>query len=260
MQSLQRENRKLRQKLDRVFNFDNIIAVSKPMHNILALVEKIKGSTESVLLTGESGVGKEVISKHIHDRSKRQKGPFIAINCAAMPETLLENELFGHEKGAFTGATDLKLGKIELSTDGTLFLDEIGDIPISLQAKLLRILQEKKFYRLGGTSEVKVNFRLIAATNKDLVSEVIAKRFREDLYYRLNVIPIVIPPLRQRPDDIPALIDYFIQKYCQDNHITGPIVDGALITHISSCNYEGNIRQLKNTVKRMLVLNNHSVR
>lgn len=259
MQSLQRENRKLRQKLERAFSFENIIAVSKPMHNILELVEKIKGSMESVLITGESGVGKEVIVKHIHNRSKRQKGPFIAINCAAMPENLLENELFGHEKGAFTGATDLKLGKIELASDGTLFLDEIGDIPISLQAKLLRVLQEKNFYRLGGISEVHINFRLIAATNKDLVSEVIAKRFREDLYYRLNVIPIYIPPLRERPDDIPALIDYFIQKYCQENHIAVPRIDGALITHMSRCNWEGNIRQLENTLKRMLVLNSRSL-
>jgi DNA-binding NtrC family response regulator len=259
MQSLQRENRKLRQKLDRVFNFDNIIAVSKPMHNILALVEKIRGSSESVLITGESGVGKEVIAQHIHERSKRQKGPFVAINCAAMPENLLENELFGHERGAFTGATDLKLGKIELASTGTLFLDEIGDIPISLQAKLLRILQEKKFYRLGGTKEIKVNFRLIAATNKDLVSEVLAKKFREDLYYRLNVIPIHIPPLRERPDDIPALIDFFTQRYCQENHLPVPRIDGALITHLSRGNWEGNIRQLDNTLRRMLVLNNRSL-
>ncbi len=259
MRGLQRENRKLRQKLDRVFNFDNIIAVSKPMHNILALVEKIKGSMESVLITGESGVGKEVIAQHLHERSKRQKGPFIAINCAAMPENLLENELFGHEKGAFTGATDLKLGKIELASSGTLFLDEIGDIPVSLQAKLLRILQEKKLYRLGGAKEIKVNFRLIAATNKDLVNEVLGKSFREDLYYRLNVIPIHIPPLRERPDDIPALIDFFTHKYCQENHLPIPRIDGALITHLSRSNWEGNIRQLDNTLKRMLVLNSRSL-
>ena len=259
MQALQRENKRLRQKLDRVFSFDNIIAISKPMHNILALVEKIRTSSESILITGESGVGKEVIARHIHERSNRQKGPLISINCAAMPESLLENELFGHEKGAFTGATDLKLGKIELAAQGTLFLDEIGEIPMSLQAKLLRILQEKKFYRLGGTNEIKVNFRLIAATNKELVNEVKAKKFREDLYYRLNVIPIHIPPLRERPDDIPALIDYFIQQYCQENHLPVPRMDGALIAYMSRCNWEGNIRQLENTLKRMLVLNNRSL-
>ena len=259
MQALQRENKKLRQKLDRVFSFDNIIAVSKPMHNILALVEKIKTSSETVLITGDSGVGKEVIARHLHQRSSRQKGPFIAINCAAMPETLLENELIGHEKGAFTGATDLKLGKIELAAQGTLFLDEIGEIPTALQAKLLRILQEKRFFRLGGTKEIKVNFRLLAATNKDLVNEVKLKRFREDLYYRLNVIPIHIPPLRERPDDIPALIDHFIHQYCQENHISVPRVDSALVAYMSRCNWEGNIRQLENTLKRMLVLNNRSL-
>ena len=259
MQALQRENRKLRQKLDRVFNFENIIAISKPMYNILALIEKIRFSVESVLITGESGVGKEVIARHIHFRSKRQKNAFIAINCAAMPENLLENELFGHEKGAFTGATDLKKGKIEIASGGTLFLDEIGDMPLPLQAKLLRVLQEKNFYRLGGSTEIKINFRLITATNKELSEEVKVKNFREDLYYRLNVIPIHIPPLRERPDDIPALIDHIIQKYCTDNHIPVPRVDGNLISHLSRLNWDGNIRQLENTLKRMLVLNQKSL-
>lgn len=259
MQALQRENKKLRQKLDRVFNFDNIIAVSKPMYNILALIEKIKVSSESVLLTGESGVGKEVIARHIHFRSKRPKSPFIALNCAAMPENLLENELFGHEKGAYTGATDLKQGKIELAAGGTLFLDEIGDMPTILQAKVLRVLQGKNFYRLGGTNEITINFRLITATNRELSEEVKNKNFREDLYYRLNVIPIHIPPLRERPDDIPALIDYIINKYCTENHISVPRVDGNLISHLSRLNWEGNIRQLENTLKRMLVLNHKSL-
>ncbi len=259
MQALNRENKKLRQKLDRVFNFDNIIAVSKPMHNILALIEKIKVSSESVLITGESGVGKEVIARHIHFRSKRLKSPFIALNCAAMPENLLENELFGHEKGAFTGATDLKQGKIELAAGGTLFLDEMGDMPTSLQAKILRVLQEKNFYRLGGSKEITINFRLITATNKELSEEVKNKNFREDLYYRLNVIPIHIPPLRERPDDIPALIDHIIHKYCTENHISVPRVDGNLISHLSRLNWDGNIRQLENTLKRMLVLNHKSL-
>ncbi len=259
MQALQRENKKLRQKLDRVFNFDNIIAVSKPMYNILALIEKIKVSSESVLITGESGVGKEVIARHIHFRSKRLKSPFIALNCAAMPENLLENELFGHEKGAFTGATDLKQGKIELAAGGTLFLDEMGDMPTTLQAKILRVLQEKNFYRLGGTKEITIDFRLITATNKELSEEVKNKNFREDLYYRLNVIPIHIPPLRERPDDIPALIDHIIHKYCTENHISVPRVDGNLISHLSRLNWEGNIRQLENTLKRMLVLNHKSL-
>jgi DNA-binding NtrC family response regulator len=259
MQALQRENRKLRQKLDRVFSFENIIAVSKPMYNILALIEKIRFSTESVLITGESGVGKEVIARHIHFRNKKQKSAFIAINCAAMPENLLENELFGHEKGAFTGATDLKKGKIELASSGTLFLDEIGDMPLTLQAKLLRVLQEKNFYRLGGSTEITINFRLITATNKELSEEVKSKNFREDLYYRLNVIPIHIPPIRERPDDIPALIDHIIHKYCTENHVPVPRVDGNLISHLSRLNWDGNIRQLENTLKRMLVLNHKSL-
>ena len=259
MQALKRENKILRHRLDRVYSFDNIIAVSKAMHNILALIEKIRSNSESVLITGESGVGKEIIARHIHSRSKKRKSLFIAVNCAAMPENLLENELFGHEKGAFTGATDIKPGKIELALGGTLFLDEIGDMPLTLQAKLLRVLQEKNFYRLGGSKEIKIEFRLITATNKILSEEVKNKNFREDLYYRLNVIPIHIPPLRERPDDIPALIDHFIHKYCTENHIPVPRVDGKLVSHMSKLNWEGNIRQLENTLKRMLVFNHHSL-
>jgi DNA-binding NtrC family response regulator len=255
MLSLKRENKKLRLRLDRVFNFENIVAVSKPMQNILALIEKISKSTESILISGESGVGKEIIARHIHARSRVSQGPFIPINCAAMPENLLENELFGHEKGAFTGATDLKKGKIELAARGTLFLDEIGEIAMSLQAKLLRVLQEKKFYHLGGTLEIKSNFRLIAASNKDLNHEVKTKHFREDLFYRLNVIPVHIPPLRYRPDDIPALIDYFTQKYCQENDLPVPKIEPQLIIFMSKLNWEGNIRQLENTLKRMLIMN-----
>jgi DNA-binding NtrC family response regulator len=255
MLSLKRENKKLRQRLDRVLHFENIVAVSKPMQNILSLIEKISKSAETILITGESGVGKEIIARHIHQRSKVHKGLFMAINCAAMPENLLENELFGHEKGAFTGATELKKGKIELAAGGTLFLDEIGDIPLSLQAKLLRVLQEKKFYHLGGSQEIKLDFRLIAATNKELNQEVKNKRFREDLFYRLNVIPIHIPPLRYRPDDIPALIDHIIQKYCQENNLTVPKIDPQLISFMSKLSWEGNIRQLENTLKRMLILN-----
>lgn len=259
MQSLERENTRLRQKLDKVFNFDNIVAISKQMQNILALIEKIKNSNESVLLTGESGVGKEVIAQHLHSRSKRKLNSFIAINCAAMPENLLENELFGHEKGAFTGATDLKRGMIELAEQGTLFLDEIGDMPITLQAKLLRVLQDKKFYRLGGSKEILANFHLVAATNQNLKEAVKENTFREDLYYRLNVIPIHIPPLRERPDDIPALINYFAQKYSIENQITAPRIEPNLISFLSRLNWQGNIRQLENTLKRMLVLNHKTL-
>jgi DNA-binding NtrC family response regulator len=259
MQALERENKKLRKKLEDAFNFENIVAVSKQMNSILNLIEKISSSRESVLILGESGVGKEVIARHIHTRSICGEGPFIAINCAAMPENLLENELFGHEKGAFTGALNLKKGRLELAASGTLFLDEIGDMPVTLQAKLLRVLQDKKFYRLGGTKEIYVELRLIAATNKKLNEEVKNNRFREDLYYRLNVIPIDIPPLRERPDDIPALIDFFTQKYCQDNNLPIPRIENALISFLSRLNWPGNVRQLENTLKRMLVLNHNTL-
>ena len=259
MQALERENKKLRSKLEQNYHFDNIVAVSKQMQKILSLIEKIRSSKESVLIYGESGVGKEVIARHVHDRGSFRDGEFVAINCAAMPENLLENELFGHEKGAFTGATDLKKGRIELADKGTLFLDEIGEMPIVLQAKILRVLQEKSFSRLGSNKEIKVDFRIISATNKILSEEVKNKSFREDLYYRLNVIPIIIPPLRERPDDIPALIDFFIHKYCQENNIPFPKIEPGLITFLLRQDWEGNIRQLENSIKRLLVLNNKSL-
>lgn len=259
MQSLERENQKLRIQLEQNYHFENIIAVSRQMQKILSLIEKIKNSKESVLISGESGVGKELIARHVHNRSTQKNGKFIAINCAAMPENLLENELFGHEKGAFTGATDLKKGKIELTNSGTLFLDEIGEMPLLLQSKLLRVLQEKSFSRLGSNKEIYVDFRLISATNKKLIDEIKNKNFREDLYYRLNVIPITIPPLRERPDDIPALVDFFIQKYCAENSIPLPRIESGLITFLLRQDWEGNIRQLENSIKRILVLNNKSL-
>ncbi len=257
MQNLERDNSNLREKLTANLKFENIIAVSIQMQNILKLIEQTKGTREPVLLTGESGVGKEVISKHIHNRSVGKDKPFIAINCAALPENLLENELFGHEKGAFTGSQDLKNGLFELADGGSLFLDEIGELPISMQAKLLRVLQEKKFYRLGGTTEIKATFRLITATNRSLIDEISNNAFREDLFYRLNVIPIVLPPLRERPDDIPALINYFVNKYCETyKYKSAAILDPALIAYLSKLEWRGNTRELENTLKRMLVVNN----
>ncbi|NOX89451.1 MAG: sigma-54-dependent Fis family transcriptional regulator [Calditrichaeota bacterium] len=255
MQALERENRSLRRKLNEKLVFEGIVAVSKQMQQILQLVEQIKDTLEPVLLTGESGVGKEVIAHHIHNRSKVVDKPFIAINAAALPETLLENELFGHEKGAFTGAHDLKKGKIELVNGGTLFLDEIGDLPHSTQAKLLRVLQEKRFYRLGGTKELTADFRLITATNRSLIDEVKKGTFREDLFYRLNVIPIHIPPLRERPDDIPAMINFIVESYCVEKNLPVPRIDPSLIAYLSRLEWRGNVRQLKNTLIRMLVLN-----
>ncbi len=259
MQNLERENINLRKQLTSTMHFEGIVAISKQMQNILRLVEQIKNTSEPVLITGESGVGKEIIARHIHDRSKHAAKPFIAINAATLPENLLENELFGHEKGAYTGAHDQKKGQFELAEGGTIFLDEMGELPLSIQAKLLRVLQEKKFYRLGGTKEHTADFRLITATNRFLIDEVKEKKFREDLYYRLNVIPIRIPPLRERPDDIPALIDHFIKKYGRENKIPVPRFDPALIAYLSRLQWKGNIRQLENTLIRMLVLNQKSL-
>jgi len=255
MQALERQNRDLRKKLSDALYFDGIIAVSKQMQNILRLVEQIKNTREPVLISGESGVGKEIIAKHIHQRSNSADKPFIAINSAALPENLLENELFGHEKGAYTGAHDLKRGQFELAEGGTIFLDEIGELSLSMQAKLLRVLQEKKFYRLGGTKEHRADFGLITATNRSLTEEVKKKQFREDLYYRLNVIPIKIPPLRERPDDIPALINYFVEKYTRQHKIAQPRFDPTLIAYLSRLQWKGNVRQLENTLIRMLLLN-----
>jgi DNA-binding NtrC family response regulator len=256
MQNLERDNSALRQKLSANLQFENIIAVSKQMQNILKLIEQTKNTREPVLITGESGVGKEIIAHHIHERSLGPGRTFIAINSAALPENLLENELFGHEKGAFTGSQDLKHGLFELADDGTLFLDEIGELPLSIQAKLLRVLQEKKFYRLGGTKEINANFRLIAATNRILINEISKNNFREDLFYRLNVVPINIPPLRERPDDIPALINFFVNKYCETyNNKNIPTMETSLIAYLSRLEWKGNIRELENTLKRMLVVN-----
>ncbi|MBD3223911.1 MAG: response regulator [Caldithrix sp.] len=254
MQALERDNVQLRRQLQEAHQFENIVAKSQQMQNILRLVEQIKDTREPVLITGESGVGKEVIARHIHNQSGQASEPFIGINAATLPENLLENELFGHEKGAYTGAHDLKKGQFELAGKGTIFLDEIGELYPSIQAKLLRVLQEKTFFRLGGSKEIKAQFRLITATNRNLVESVKARHFREDLFYRLNVIPIHIPPLRERPDDIPALIYHFARRYCKDNKIKLPRIDPFLVAYLSRLQWEGNIRQLENTLIRMLLL------
>ncbi len=259
MQALERENSNLKRQLKDALQFDNLVAKSQQMQNILRLIEQIKDTREPVLLTGESGVGKEIIARHVHQRSKHAQKPFIAINAAALPENLLENELFGHEKGAYTGAGEQKKGQFELANEGTIFLDEIGELPFSIQAKLLRVLQEKSFYRLGGTRELKANFRLVAATNRNLTEEVKKKNFREDLFYRLNVIPIHIPPLRERPDDIPALIHQFTNRYCRENDIPIPRFDPALVAYLSRLDWHGNIRQLENTLIRMLLLGQNAL-
>ncbi|MDA8161293.1 MAG: sigma 54-interacting transcriptional regulator, partial [Desulfobacteraceae bacterium] len=231
----------------------NIIGSSKAMHEVLLAVEKVAPTRATVLILGESGTGKELIARAIHQASPRQECPFIKINCAAVPETLLESELFGHEKGAFTGAAARKKGRFELADSGTLFLDEIGELPLSLQAKLLRVLQEQQFEPLGATRTVTVDVRLIAATNRSLDQAVNDGNFRADLYYRLNVIPIVLPPLRSRREDIPPLVEHFVRE---SNRLNGRNVRlskdvlGLLIAY----NWPGNVRELQNLIERLVIM------
>ncbi len=253
MHNLEKENKKLRSRLQNKRSFPGLIAVSRSLNKILDNIDLIKNSKENILITGESGVGKEVIAKYIHYTSKFKDEKFLALNCAALPSNLLESELFGYEKGAFTGAYKTTPGKIELCNNGTLFLDEIGDMPIELQSKFLRVLEEKKFYRIGGQKEIHVNFRLLSATNKILADEVTKGSFREDLYYRLNVIPITIPPLRERPDDIPALIDFFIDQFCLENEFPKPQFSNRLISFLSHLPWKGNTRELFNLIKRLIL-------
>ncbi len=256
---LERENKELRSKLKKNIQFENIVAVSQPMQKVLHLIEKMRDSSENILITGESGVGKEVIAKHIFQRSVHYKKSFIAINCAALPATLLESEMFGYEKGAFTGAIKTTRGKLELADGGTLFLDEIGEMPLELQAKLLRVLEEKRFYRLGGEKEIQVDFRLITASNKNLAELIKEGKFREDLFYRINVIPIHIPPLRERPDDIPAMINFFVERFCRENNIPIPKITSRAIAFLSHLRWEGNVRELENTVKRLIITNSEFI-
>ena len=259
MQKLERENKELRSRLKENIHFDNIVAVSKQMQHILGLIENIKMSNEPVLITGESGVGKEVIATHIYEQGDRFKRNFVAINCAALPTNLLESELFGYEQGAFTGATKTTRGKLEIANNGTIFLDEIGDMPLELQAKLLRVLETKQFYRLGGEKEIEVDFRLISASHQNLSESIKDGKFREDLFYRINVIPIHLPPLRDRPDDIPALIDFFAGKFCGENNIPKPKFANRVIAFLSHFRWEGNARELENTIKRLIITNQKQI-
>ncbi|MBN2365663.1 MAG: sigma-54-dependent Fis family transcriptional regulator [Calditrichaeota bacterium] len=259
MLKLERENSELRSRLKENYQYDNIVAISHSMQQILNLIEKIKDSSEPVLITGESGVGKEVIARHIHERSGLDKQKFVAINCAALPANLLESELFGYEKGAFTGAYRTTRGKLELGQDGFVFLDEIAEMPPEIQAKLLRVLEQKKFFRLGGEKEIETNFRLITATNKHLPSLIENRKFREDLFYRINVIPIHIPPLRERPDDIPALIHHFMENFCEENNLALPHITSRTVAFLSHLRWEGNVRELENLLKRLIITGNETI-
>ena len=253
-----KENRLLTEALSDRFRFDNIVGKSKQMKKIYDLIEKISPSKASVLITGPSGTGKELISKAIHYRSNRKERPFISINCGALTETLLESELFGHEKGAFTGAATMKKGRFELADGGTLFLDEVGDMPASLQVKLLRVLQEMEFERVGGTKTIHVDVRIVSASNRNIKEDVAEGSFREDLYYRLNVIHLEVPPLKERVDDIPLLVRHFISKFSENSTVGVELIPETLKT-LYSYPWPGNVRELENVIERAMVLNSDGV-
>ncbi|MFZ0212021.1 MAG: sigma-54 dependent transcriptional regulator [Candidatus Acidiferrales bacterium] len=256
--NLREENRSLREALGQRYEYANVVAKSAKMQEVLALVERVAPSNSTVLLGGESGVGKDLIARAIHEHSHRASGPFIKINSTAIPENLLESELFGYEKGAFSGASSTKPGKFELADKGTLFLDEIGDIPPAIQVKLLRVLQEREFERLGGTKTLKVDVRLIAATNRDLRAALEDGTFREDLYYRLNVVAIDIPPLRERKEDIPALASFFLDRFARASAKPIRQITPAAVNLLMSFHWPGNVRELENTIERAVTLSSGS--
>jgi transcriptional regulator with PAS, ATPase and Fis domain len=232
----------------------SIVSGSEIMRNVLSLARRVADSTATVLVQGESGTGKELLARFIHHHSSRQQGPFIAMNCAALPEQLAESELFGYEKGAFTGATHVRPGKFELAHQGTLLLDEISEMPLSLQVKLLRVLQEKEVDHIGGCQPIPVDVRIITTTNRDLREMVSRSEFRQDLYYRLRVIPITIPPLRERKDDLELLCGFFIEKFCPPGRLPRPQFTQQALEQMVDYNWPGNVRELENTVERALLI------
>jgi formate hydrogenlyase transcriptional activator len=251
---LAQEKLYLEEEIRSEMNFENIIGKSPALMHVLEMVENVAPNDSTVLLLGETGTGKELVARSIHDRSRRKDRTFVKLNCAAIPTGLLESELFGHEKGAFTGAIAQKVGRMELADQGTLFLDEVGDIPIEIQPKLLRALQEREFERLGGIHTRKVNVRLVAATNRDLEKMIAAREFRSDLYYRLNVFPIRIPPLRERAEDIPLLVSYFVQKFAKQMQKKIEGVPAAAMKRLTTWEWPGNIRELENFIERAVIL------
>ncbi len=256
---LREENIALREALQQRYQHPNIVAGSPKMQEVLATVERVAPTNSTVLLGGESGVGKDLIARVIHEKSRRASGPFIKINSAAIPENLLESELFGYEKGAFTGATASKPGKFELADKGTLFLDEIGDVPPAIQVKLLRVLQEREFERLGSTRTLKVDVRLLAATNRDLRLALEDGTFREDLYYRLNVVPLDVPPLREHKEDIPALVNLFLSRQGEESARRITEVSPEALKILMDHSWPGNVRELQNIIERSAALSKSTV-
>ena len=254
VRALRDENRQLKEELGRRYEYDNIIGRSEPMQEIFATIERVAPTRATVLLAGESGVGKDLIARAIHFHSPRRDRPLVKINCTAIPENLMESELFGYEKGAFTGAVTSKPGKFEQADTGTVFLDEIGDVPGPIQVKLLRILQEREFERLGSNVTRHTDVRVIAATNQDLRAALEQGTFREDLYYRLNVVPLNIPPLRERQQDIPFLANHFIRKLAADSGSAVESITDAAMERLMAYHWPGNVRELENVIERSLVV------
>jgi len=236
-----------------------MVGNSRAMREIFRLIGQVSDSNSTVLIRGETGTGKELVARAIHQRSPRRSGPFVAVNCAALPEPLLESELFGHEKGAFTGALQQRIGHFEAAKGGTIFLDEIGELSLSAQSRLLRIIQEREFQRLGGSKTVKTNVRLVAATHRDLEADVQSGHFRQDLYYRINVFPIHLPPLRDRGADVLLLADYFAQKYAQETGKAVTRISTPAIDMLSAYHWPGNVRELENCIERAVLLSSDGV-
>jgi Nif-specific regulatory protein len=247
------ENTRLKTELGKRYSLPNIVGCTDMMQEVFQSVEVVSKSRSTVLLRGESGTGKELVAKAVHYLSNRSKGPFVKFNCAAIPEGLLESELFGHEKGSFTGAIAAKKGRFELAHGGTIFLDEVGDLPLELQPKILRVLQEHEFERVGGEKTIKVDIRVIAATSRDLEGLLESGLFREDLYYRLNVVPIFIPPLRERREDIPGLVEHFLKKFCDESGKKLRFTENAIVA-LTRYPWPGNVRELENVIERTVVM------
>ncbi|MCI0411828.1 sigma-54 dependent transcriptional regulator [bacterium] len=253
MQLMERENTRLREELQQKYSFENMIGASPGMQRVFEAIRRVAQSNTTVIIRGESGTGKELIARAIHYHSSRSRGPFISVNCAAIPETLVESELFGHEKGAFTGATAVHAGKFETADGSTMFMDEVGAVPLAVQTKLLRVLQERKFERLGGNRTIESDVRLITATNEDLEAKIRKGEFREDLYFRINVFSINVPPLRERREDIPLLLDHFLRIYSKDRTVSPKRFDAASMDTLMSYTWKGNVRELENMVQTLLL-------
>jgi two-component system, NtrC family, response regulator AtoC len=254
LRQLEIENRRLRDELPRPTGFAHLLGTSHALERMLKQARSVAATTATVLLTGENGTGKEMVARAIHQESPRASGPFVAVSCAALPETLIESELFGHERGAFTSALQSRKGRFELANGGTLFLDEIGELTAAVQVKLLRVLQERQFERVGGTKTLGVDIRLIAASNRDLENEVKLGRFRQDLFFRLNVVPLALPPLRDRPEDIPLLAAHFALKSAEKHGQPTPELQPELIEVLQEYEWPGNVRELENLIERLVVL------